>query len=210
MVDKLLDVMDNLTRKSRIDELRQLSLDYELGFQKRLDFARERTDIKGFKLFSAKGAKRLLGVISEIPKTFEGSLRFYDYLNTKDLETKTTSVVEVFCAEMNNPYVKIEPKGAFSKMKGFFVSEQRNFDHIGDFYQKFQISTKYEGDDFWLKSAALKYMLSFPNITMEAEGGDFIFYRKKKKLKVPEIIPLLDFAEEFVRLIRHDHTGDFV
>ncbi len=210
MVDKLLDIFDNLTRGARIEELNQLAQEYNLGFQKRLDFAKERIDIKGFKLFGKKGAKRLLGVISILSESFEGSVRFYDYMNTRDLETYTTSVVEVYCAQVNNPYVKIEPKNAFDKMKGFFVSEQKQFENIDAFYQNFQISTKQEGDDFWLKPAALQHLLNFPGITLEAEGSSFIFYIRKKKLEVPQIIPRMDFAEEFVRLICFDYSGDFV
>lgn len=210
MIDKLVHVFDHLTKANRLEELALLAEDFKLEFQKRVPISAQRTEIRGFDVFSKKGTKRFLGILSEPSDRFSGQIRFYDYLKTKDLETKTTSVIEVFCDDICTDYVKIEPKSTFSKMKGFFVSGQKQFSGLDDFYQQFEISARQENGTFWLKKNALSSLTEFPGLTMESEANHFLFYYRKKEIPVQKIIPLMEFAEEFVRLTCFDQTDDFV
>jgi len=210
MIDQLVKVFDTLTKAGRLEELSLLADDYKLDFKKRSLISAERMEIRGFKAFSRKGAKRFLGILSQASDQFNGQIRFYDFANTKDLETKTTSVIEVNCEDIYVDYVKIEPKGAFSKMKGIFVSENLQFPELTTFNQQFQISSTTENGSFWLNKIALGTMSKFPGITMEAEGNNFLFYFRRKEMPVQDIIKTIDMAEEFVRLTCFDQSEDFV
>ncbi len=210
MIDQLVKVFDTLTKAGRFEELSLLANDYKLDFKKRSLISAERTEIRGFKVFSKKGAKRFLGILGQASDKFNGQIRFYDFANTKDLETKTTSVIEINCEDIYVDYVEIEPKGTFSKMKGFFVSENLQFPELTTFNQQFQISSRRENGSFWLNKAALVILNDYPGLTMEAEGNNFLFYFRKKEMPVQDIIKAMDMAEEFVRLTCFDQSDDFV
>jgi len=210
MIDKLVNVFDQFMQGDRIQELSLLASDYKLSFYKRSPISAEVIEIRGFEVFGKKGTKRFVGIIGEPSNPFKGQIRFYDYLRTKDLETKTTSVIEVYCEDIYTDYIKIEPKGTFAKMKGFFTTENQQFPDIKSFYQAFQISSKEEGGARWLNKSALQSMEDYPGMTIEASGNHFLFYYRNKQMPVQNIISMMEFAEEFVRLTCFDRSQDFV
>ena len=210
MLDKLVNLYDDIAKGGRIQDLEQLAVEHRLPFISRQLFGIQTTDIKGFKLFSKKGTKRLIGIMSISTQQFKGSIRFYDYLNTKDLETSTHSVIEIYCENLYNDYFIIEPKGAFKKMKGLFTRQRKEFPQLKEFYSRFLISTRDPDALSVLKESALDLMIDFRKITCESEGNYFLFYRRKKEINVHDILPTVEFAEEFVRLIHFDHSGEYV
>lgn len=210
MIDQLVNVFDQITKGGRIQELSLLAKDYNLSFKKRSAINSERTEIRGFDLFARKGVKRFIGILSQKLESFNGQIRFYDFAVTKDLETKTSSVIEVNCEDIYVDYVKIEPKSTFSKMKGFFVSDNPPFPDLSVFNQQFQVSSRQENGALWLTKSALEELTNFKGLTMEAEGNNFLFYYRKKEIPVQDVIKMIDFAEDFVRLACFDHTDDFV
>lgn len=210
MLDNLVKVYDEFSKGGRVQDLEQLAREYKLSFTKRESFGKQTTEIKGFNIFSKKGAKRFIGILSLKSEKFKGQIRFYDYLKTKDLETSTTSIIEIFCEDIYTDYFKISPKGAIGKMKGIFVSDQGYFPELIEFHSKFVISTEVEEEDLIIRESALNLILDFPKITCEADGNYFLFYFRKKEAKIQDIISTIDFAEEFVRLLCFDESGDFV
>jgi hypothetical protein len=210
MFDKLVKIYDDFAKGERQLDLEQLSKEYQFSFKKRESFGIQPTDIKGFQVFAKKGSKRFLGILSRPTESFKGYLRFYDYLVTKDLETTTHSVVEIYNEQLFTDYFTIEPKGAFRKVKGFFMSEEKIFPRLKDFHSKFVISSKDPDATTILKPSVCKLMLAHPRITVEAEGNYYFFILRKKEMKVSDVVSTVDFAEEFVRLLQFDVSDDFV
>lgn len=210
MIDNLVKVYDDFFKSERMKELSQVAGEYQLRFERRASFADQHLQIKGFKLFQGKGAKRLIGILSEETTDFPGHLRFYDYAYTKDLETFTTSVIEITSDELFSDYVMIQPKGAFTKMKNFFVADQKLFPRLTNFHANFQISTKTSDAMLLLRESALELLTQFPNITIEAEGNHFLFYQRKKIIPVHKIHTMMNFAEDFVDLLYFDEVDDYV
>ena len=210
MLDNLVKVFDDFSKGGRVQDLAQLAKEYSFSFEKRQSFGVQPTEIKGFKAFAKKGTKRLIGISSTNPLKFKGKVRFYDYLKTKDLETSTTSIIEIFCEDIFTDYLMIQPKGVIKKMKGLFSSDRIYFPKFKSFHSQFVITSEVDEEDSILRESALSLMLDFPKVTCEAEGNHFLFYVRKKDIKIQDIIPTMEFAEEFVRLICFDKTGDFV
>ncbi|MFT5168226.1 MAG: hypothetical protein ACI8P3_003467 [Saprospiraceae bacterium] len=210
MIDSLVKVYDDIFKKERAQDLAQLAREEQFSFIRRVSFSTQLTELKGFKVFSSKGAKRFLGVLFQQLITVKGRVRFYDYLNTKDLETRSQSIVEIYTEDLFANYLMIEPKSTFSKMKGFFVAAEAQFPQLEVFNHNFQISSKIPEANLLLRESALKLMSDYPGLTFEALGNHFLFYYRKKELKTPEIIPLINFAEEFLRLLCFDDRDDYV
>jgi hypothetical protein len=210
MIDNLVKIYDEVFKSQRVQELEQLAAEKQFSFIKRAAFSTQLTELKSFKVFSSKGAKRFLGVIFQELEELNGMIRCYDYLNTKDLETKSQSIVEIYSEDLVADYLMIEPKSTFSKMKGFFVASESPFPHLETFNHNFQISSKIPEADLLLKESALKLMSFYPGLTFEAMGNHFLFYYRKREMKIPEILPLITFAEEFINLLRFDDMDDYV
>lgn len=210
MIDKLVNLYDDFTKRNRIEDLEQLGREYGFEYEKRASYGHRPTELKTFNAFSGKGNKRLLGVLTAATDAFKGTSKFYDYLNTKDLETKTQSIVEIYCDDFFADPIIIQPKSGLSKLKGWLVSEARQFPELKEFYQLFKVSTEHQEDSLWLSEKALSLLIDFPGLTLEAQGNHFIFYYRKKELELTKIMPLVEMAEEFVRLTCHDRSADYV
>jgi len=141
MFDTLVKLYDDFSSNERTQSLSQLAKENQFDFTKRVSFGKQPTELKGFSIFKKKGTKRFIGVLQQAMEGANGKIRFYDFLNTKDLETKTNSVVEIYCKDIYVDHFKIEPKSTFAKMKGFFVSGNQAFDDLPEFYSQFQISS---------------------------------------------------------------------
>ncbi len=210
MVDSLVKIYDEFFKSQRSQELEQLAREQQFSFTKRETFSQQLTEIKGFKIFNSKGTRRFLGIIAQDLTDVKGQIRFYDSLRTKDLETKSQSILEIYCENIFADYLIIEPKSTFTKMKGFFVGTEEPFPNLHTFNQNFQISSKIPEASLLLKASALNLMIDFPGITFEALGNHFLFYYRKKELKPHEIVPLMDFGETFLNLLCFDNSDDYV
>jgi hypothetical protein len=210
VIDNLIKVYDDLFKSERIKELAQVANEYQLPFEKRASFSDQILQIKGFKLFQVKGAKRFLGIISQATTDFPGHIRFYDFAYTKDLETYTTSVIEITSEELFSDYFLIQPKGTLTKFKDFFVADHKLFPRLDDFHANFEISTKTSDAMLLVRESALSLLTKYPHITVEAEGNHFLFYTRKKMMPVHKIINTINFAEDFVDLLYFDEEDDFV
>lgn len=210
MFDTLVKLYDEYTNKERVQNLAQLAREHQFRFTNRVEFGRQPTLLKEFDAFRKKGTKRFIGVMEQAMEGAKGTLRFYDFLNTKDLETKTQSIVEIHCEDIFVDHFKIEPKSNFAKMKGFFISDNLDFPDLTTFNSQFQISSSNEDGTTPLTRKALQLMEEFPGIRLEAEGHYFLFYYSKKEMSLSEIIPTVDFGEEFVKLLSFDREDDYV
>lgn len=210
MFDKIVTIFDDFTKGERMQDLAQLSRENDIPFEKKVSFGIQGTSIKGFKLFSGKGTKRLIGLLTPKTKDFEGEVRFYDYLVTKDLETKTHSVIEVTMPGFSTDYFMIEPKGTISKMKSIFVTHPLIFPELKDFHAKFELHSEEADDTSILKKSALSLITEYPGLTCEAIDSHLIFYYKKKTIEVHRVLPMIHFAIEIVRLLCYDNSDDFV
>jgi hypothetical protein len=210
MFENLVDFFDDFTKNQRIESLNTLAEENGFEYHKKEPFGNQPSQLKGFKATAMKGTKRLLGVCVLPLRGLKGTIRFYDFLNTKDLETKTTSIIEIFTEDIFSEYLMISPKNAFGKMKGFFVSDKKDYPDQSEFYKNYHITTKNPEDDYHLKESVIKVFGQNPGLTMESEGNYFIFYNRKKEMKIPVILENIDFAEEVVQLFCFDNSEDFV
>lgn len=208
MLDNLVKIYDDFTKGGRTQDLQQLAKELNYSFSKRDSFGTQTTEIKGLDIFSKKGTKRLIGVIDFPSTAFKGTIRFYDYLNTKDLETATTSIVEVRCEDLLTERFKIQPRGPLRKMKGLFLRSANPFSYLKEFNSKFEIEEFDDGS--LLKESAMELMTEFPGITCEAEGNYLVFYYRHKEVSIADIVSMVAFAEEFTRLTKDDLSGDYV
>ena len=176
MLDEFVQRFDELINRSRIQELNVLADEEGLPFKKRIKFSSQSTVLKSFKVFDKKGSKRFLGVIEDRCEEYEGVIRFYDYLKTKDLETIHTSIIEIETALIDMPYVRIEPKGALKKLKGFFTSSSLPFSDFGKFHDAYHISDESE-DISVLKKSMLDVVSDFVGLTIETNGPLVLIYK---------------------------------
>ena len=198
MFDKLINIYDQWAKGGRAKDLEQLAREVNFRYDQRVEFGNQPSDIKSFKVFSQKGIKRFMGVMETDLEKGNGTIRFYDYIRTKDLETYTRSVVEVYCEDLRTDYFKIEPKGFINRTKNIFKSGPKIFSDVKAFHKKFYIETESPEVKYVLNRKALDLMLDFPNLNMEAKGHCFVFYQKKEEMPIDQIMPLIDFAEELV------------
>ena len=205
MLDKLVDIYDNWSKGGRALDLKQLAEEYSFRYDRRVEFGSQPSDIKSFKVFSKKGIKRFMGVMETDLEKGKGTARFYDYMRTKDLETFTRSVVEIYCEDIRTDYFNIEPKGIFSRTKNLFKARLKIHPKVKAFHKKFYNDTESKEVESVLNRKALDLILDYPNLRMEAKGHCFVFYLKKGEMPIHQIMPLIDFSEELVSLLG---TGD--
>jgi hypothetical protein len=209
MLDELVKVFDDFTKKGRIQELETLSREHGIPFKRKMGYEKRPTKLKGFKPFVKKGTKRMIGVMEVTPTQFEGEIKFYDYLRTKDLETKSQSTIEVYCKELDSPYCMVSPKSAFKKMKNIFVTEDMELPFVYEFHRKYFISEDTE-DVFILRPSVMELMADHKGLTLEAKGDYLLLYYKNKEIKVHQVLEHLKLAEELVALICYDDSEDYV
>ena len=207
MLDKLVDIYDNWSKGGRAKDLKQLAREFNFRYERRVEFGSQPSDIKSFKIFAKKGIKRFMGVMETDLEKGQGTVRFYDYLKTVDLETYTRSIVEVYCEDIRTDYFKIEPKGIINRTKNIFKSNSKIYPKAKAFHNKFYIETTSDDVQYILNKKVLDLMLDYPNLSMEARGHCFIFYKDKGEMPIDQVMPLIDFAEEVVGQLG---TGDDV
>lgn len=201
MLDKLVDLYDSWSKGARAKDLEQLASEFDLRYERRVEFGDQPSDIKSFNVFSKKGIKRFMGVMETDLEKGKGTARFYDYIRTKDLETFSRSVVEIYCEDIRTDYFFIEPKGIFTRTKHMFKPRLKIHPKLKTFHKKFYIDTISEEVQYVLNRKVLDLMLDYPNLKMEAKGHCFVFYLKKGEMPVDQIMPFIDFAEELVSLL---------
>ena len=199
MLDKLVDFYDNWSKGARAKDLEQLAREFNFRYEKRVEFGSQPSDIKSFEVFSKKGLKRFMGVMETDLEKCKGTVRFYDYIRTKDLETFSKSIVEVYCEDVRTDYFKIEPKGFFTRTKYLFKSKAKIQPRFKEFHKQFFIHTESREVQYLLNRKVLDLMLDFPKLQMEARGHCFVFYyNNSKEIPIGDVMPLIDFAEEVV------------
>lgn len=202
MFDDLVNLYDDFTKNERTQSLSRLAYENDFPFVKREPFGEQTTILRDFKIFQKKGVKRLLGII-HIPmrEGMEGEIRFYDFLVTKDLETKTTSVVEIYVPDLNGAQCLIKPRTAIAKT--FNLSSSTNT--FKYFNKLFKTIPTYE-----FSEEIMLLLLDFPKVHVECQQDLCIFYRKNKQIKISEIFKIVTLAENFVSLLQNDANEDFV
>lgn len=210
MLDKLVDIYDNWSKGARAKDLKQLAREVDFRYERRVEFGNQPSDIKSFKVFSKKGIKRFMGVMETDLEKGKGTARFYDYIRTRDLETYTRSIVEIYCEDIRTDYFFVEPKGVVSWTKNIFKSNPKIHPKVKSFHKQFYIHTESKEVQYVLNSKVLDLIQDYPNLKMEAKGHCFVFYLKKKEMPVDEIMPFMDFAEEVVSLLGTGEDGGYV
>ncbi|GLR16211.1 hypothetical protein [Portibacter lacus] len=202
MFDELVNIYDDFTKNERTQSLSRLAFENDLTFVKRESFGNQSIDLRGFKIFKKKGVKRFLGIINiPLREDLEGAIRFYDYLVTKDLETKTTSIIEIYFPEINTDPFIISPKSGLSKLIKF----QRKNSLESQFSKVFKKDL-----DIHLSEHQMETMLANPKYTMEGDGSVFLYYRKNKQIDILELFDLIGTAEDFVLNFDGGNFDDFV
>ncbi|WP_235295761.1 hypothetical protein [Portibacter marinus] len=202
MFEDLISIYDNFTKNERTQSLSRLAYENQLQFIKREPFGEQQTRLKEFKLFDKKGVKRLLGIIDfKSQERSDLHIRFYDFIITKDLETKVTSVVEIHHSTVNAGYFMIKPLKGLSKL--FRRSRRGDLNSIFD--KNFKTIPPIS-----LSTQAMETLLENPKITVECREDLFIFYMRNQQIKISEVLNIIDFAEELVHWINVAPYNDIV
>lgn len=207
MIESLVRLYDDNTRTARFADLRQLATEYNMEYEKRLSVGHLPTPLKSMRAIDSNGVRRLLGVISDPTREFRGRLRCYDYLRTKDLETKAQTIIEITRDDIRLPYFRIYPKSILSKARDLFVVQHPFFPDLEDFHTRYQVETEDIPPENILVPAALELLSTRTGLTVEGRDQFVIFYRDGKEMEVPEIASILDFAEGVVALLNMGRGG---
>ena len=208
MFDGLVNLYDDFTKNERVQSLERLAFEYDFYFSKSEPYGEQTSDIKAFKLFDKKGTKRFLGILGQDLKNKKGEIRFYDYLKTRDLETKTTSVIEIRSDDLDFEAFMIKPIKGLGKMRNIFKRSKHK--DLSVFYNNFKIIPSDSQKAINLSEDALLLFSEFPGLTFEADRNYFLFYLKNKEIKLSEIIGNMDFAEEFMEKLADKIDDGFV
>jgi len=210
MFDQLVSVYDSWSKGGRALDLEQLAMEHEFQFSKREPLGTQLSQIKGFDLIKKKGTSRLLGILEGEMIDGEGLLRAYDFMRTQDLETYTTTVIEICSDVVDVDYFKITPRGFLSGAKKLFKKYAKPFPRIKAFHKQFFVETKSPQIESTITPDVMNLLLEEPDLTVEGCGAFFIFYKKNKTLPVLEIMPKVAFAEEVVNLICKGESSGYV
>ncbi len=200
MFEDLLNFYDDFTKNERTQSLSRLAEEQNFEFRKREPFGEQATILKAFDIFQKKGAKRFLGII-DIPTSelIEGNIRFYDYVVTKDLETKTSSIVEIYSPQTFPGEFSIRPRTSLSKL----LKSSSNLNAA--FRKGFKVDSNFD-----LPTLTKEILLDFPKIRIEAKNEVFLFYRKNKQIPITDIFKIVGFAEDFIESFDNRDGEDFV
>lgn len=210
MFDKLVSVYDAWSKGGRALDLEQLAMEEGFHFSRREPLGQQLSQIKGFDLISKKGTKRLLGILESELHNGSGIVRAYDFLRTQDLETYTTSVVEIYIDHFRTDKFKIQPKGFLGGTTSLFMRKKKPFPEVKQFYKNFIIKSESDHLEEVLNPSSLDLLVSRPKLTVEGDGAFFLFYQKNKMIPVLDIMPLVDFAEDFVGVLQRGGEGGYV
>lgn len=210
MLDELVSVFDSWSKGGRAQDLEQLAMEYDLRYSKREKLGKQVSQIKGFDLIKKKGKSRLLGIIEGDLIEGEGILRAYDFLRTQDLETMTTTVIEIYSESVDVDYFKIQPKGFFSGAMKLFKRYPKPYPSEKAFHKQFLITSNSPHLASFLSPGLMNLMLEGPKLTLEARGSYFIFYKKNKSIPVLDIMPMVAFAEDCIRLLARGESSGYV
>ncbi len=198
MFENLVNIYDDFTKNERTQSLQRIAIEYGFEFEKRASFGTQSLDIRDFKIFKPKGTKRFLGILSQELRSKRGEIRFYDYLKTADLETTTTSIIEIRSDDHFFDPIRIAPKKKVPSIGRLF--KKKKSDPLASFREVFKVISDYPEDINKLGEEALLNLLRYPKMTVEIVGNYFLFYFKNKEMKLTATLDYMDFAEEFLEL----------
>lgn len=210
MVENLINIYDQFSKNGRLQDLAQLAKEQGNKYRKREPFGNQFTELKGFKLFSAKGSKRLLGIIEKRLPESNANLRFYDFTKTKDLDTKSVSVVEVKMEEYFFDQFTISPNSGLNLVKSFFSSKTKIHPQLKTFHKHFKIDCSDANALLILNKSTLGLLENFHGINIEAKGKYIIFYYPQKELALEKVLGMMNLAEDFLATLLFDNSEDYV
>jgi hypothetical protein len=202
LLEDLVNLYDDFTKNERTQSLSRFAIENNFEFTKREPFGEQVTTLRNFKIFNRKGVKRFIGIV-KIPcrEGIDAGIRFYDYLVTKDLETKSTSVIEVYIPNYDCGQFTIKPKKAISRLFSPTFSKSNR----AQFNRRFKIHSNFD-----LSLRSMNLMLSHPKLTVEGFQDTLLFYQKNKSINIVDILDYVDFAEEFISTMDSVQSEDFV
>lgn len=202
MFEDLVNIYDDFTKNERTQSLARFASENEFLFSKREPFGEQMTVLRNFEIFKGKGVKRFIGIV-KIPSRegIEAEIRFYDSLKTKDLETKSTSILELSVPNFIGESFRIKPKNAAAKIFSPSISKSPS----ARFKKRFKVEGNVE-----ISSTIKILMLENPQLTVEGFRDTFLFYRRNKTIELNQILQFTDLAEEFVSHLESSYEDDFV
>ena len=202
MFEDLVNIYDDFTKNERTQSLSRFAVENDLGFIKREPFGEQVTLLRNFRIFKGKGVKRFIGVI-KIPTTesFDAEIRFYDYLVTKDLETRSTSVIEVCIPACDYGSFRIKPKNGISRLFSPTFSKSNR----AKFNKRFTIDSSFD-----ISPRTIDLMLTHPKLTVEGFQDTMLFYHRNESIELGDIFEYIEFAEDFISNTDSADSEDFV
>jgi len=111
----------------------------------------------------------------------------------------------MFDSSFSLPMFEIRPKGAVSKMKEFFVEDDRIFPQITEFHTQYEIISEEINElRFELNHDVLELIAKHPGLSIEGEGHYLLLYRQNKLVE-PQYF--FSYYEMLVKLIDTLITG---
>jgi len=202
LFEDLVNIYDDFTKNERTQSLARFADENGFEFNKREPFGEQATLLRNFKIFKKKGVKRFIGIV-KIPSRegLDAAFRFYDYLVTKDLETTTTSIIEIFIPDSTFGRFRIKAKNGLSRM----LSQTFSKSIEAKFKKRFSVESNI---DIPLRIKEL--MLDRSKLTVEGFEDTMLFYHHNKPIELTEIFDYVEFAEDFVSMLESTDYEDFV
>lgn len=205
MEEAIDDFIDKFWKNDRVVELRQLADEHSWEFTSRERFAEQPTALKQFRLFKGKRGKRITGILSTVNHELKCNVRIYDYIYYSDGGKRKTTVIELTSSSFNCIPFHISPKKGLATLFSFGNKSG---------LEKFNSDYQLEGPDRELRGqfpdSAKELVARSSGLSVEAEGGVFIYYFNKKRIPVEEIVLEYRKALGILDRVLHDREKDFV
>jgi len=212
MQDWIDDLKDQFFKDDRVEELRQLAQKMKFTFLAKQRFSEQAFEIKDFRIFKGKKAKRFKGILSTQLVELGLKVRIYDYVYFGDEGKKTTTIFEFQSKNLQFPRVRIQRKKTTDFLKKLFKNSPDlpypGWDYL---HKKYTIQCE---NPFRFEEAIniffLEELLQQPEISVEGEDDHLIFYLPKKKLPVKEIPKYYEWSLKQIKLLKYNPEDDYV
>ena len=191
-----------ILKDGKSTEFQQLEEEQGFDFVKREKFADQDYNIKEFRLFRKKHARRLKGLISREVEKDKIKHRIYDYWTNNDMEESKTTVIELFHSGLRLSPFEIRPKRTIKWAKEIIGREPRIYEHLESFHSFYEIISENEARTASeLNEVFLDLVSTKVKLRVEGEGHYLLVYYQNKQIPIARLMDEYNFALELQELL---------
>ncbi len=199
------DLIDKFWSDGRINELEQVAAENGFKFLKRQRMADQPYEIKDFRLFRGKKAKRFRGVLSRRANEIAVKVRIYDYVYYAESRKRKSTVLELYHPRLDLPRFAVMPKRGIKWIQEMFSSGKPPHPELLGFHSYYEIL----GDDMEdiresLTEEFMDLISTKTRIRCEGEGRYLLLYYRDRKIPAKHIMPEYDFLLQAADALTED------